>query len=58
MENCISAVGKILKYQPRLVGSQAEVDQLLRRWLSWLPVTEDKEEAVHVYGYICDLIER
>nr|CAB3256613.1 importin-5 [Phallusia mammillata] len=57
LENCISAVGKILQHQPNLVGSQAEVSALLQTWLSWLPVTEDKEEAVHVYGYVCDLIE-
>lgn len=25
--------------------------------VSWLPVVEDKDEAPHVYGYLCDLIE-
>lgn len=25
--------------------------------LSWLPVVEDEDEAPHVYGYLCDLIE-
>lgn len=25
--------------------------------LTWLPVTEDEDEAPHVYGYLCDLIE-
>lgn len=24
---------------------------------SWLPVIEDDDEAVHVYGYLCDLIQ-
>ena len=24
---------------------------------NWLPVTEDDEEAPHVYGYLCDLIQ-
>lgn len=24
---------------------------------NWLPVTEDEEEAPHVYGYLCDLIQ-
>lgn len=24
---------------------------------SWLPVVEDEEEAPHVYGYLCDLIQ-
>ncbi|CAB0016134.1 unnamed protein product, partial [Nesidiocoris tenuis] len=25
--------------------------------LSWLPVWEDTDEAPHVYGYLCSLIE-
>lgn len=25
--------------------------------LSWLPVSEDEDEAEYVYGYLCDLIE-
>ena len=33
------------------------IDELLPVWLTWLPVTEDKEEAVHVYNFLCDLIE-
>ena len=56
LENCISAVGKILKYAPGLLGDQRSA--LLSDWLSWLPVVEDKEEATHVYSFICDLIER
>lgn len=24
---------------------------------TWLPVVEDEEEAPHVYGYLCDLIQ-
>lgn len=28
----------------------------LRRF-SWLPVIEDEDEAPHVYGYLCDLIQ-
>lgn len=24
---------------------------------SWLPVTEDSDEAPHIYGYLCDLIQ-
>jgi len=55
LENCISAVGKILKYAPGLLGDQRSA--LLSDWLSWLPVVEDKEEATHVYSFICDLIE-
>jgi importin-5 len=52
-ENAIAAVTKILKHCS--VPTTAEV---LARWMSWLPVWEDNEEAVHVYGYLCDLVEK
>ncbi|EFN77942.1 Importin-5 [Harpegnathos saltator] len=52
-ENAISAVTKILKYNNKAIN----VDEILPLWLSWLPVVEDEDEAPHVYGYLCDLIE-
>ena len=52
-ENCISAVTKICKYNQSMIN----VNDVIPNWLSWLPVTEDHEEAPHVYGYLCDLIE-
>ncbi|KAF5892917.1 importin-5, partial [Clarias magur] len=52
-ENCISAVGKVMKYRPECVN----VDEILPHWISWLPLNEDKEEAVHTFNYLCDLIE-
>jgi len=52
-ENAISAVTKILKYN----GSQVNLDQILPVWFSWLPVTEDVDEAPYVYGFLADLIE-
>ncbi|XP_052402072.1 importin-5 [Carassius gibelio] len=52
-ENCISAVAKVMKYRPECVN----VTELLPHWLSWLPLNEDKEEAVHTFNYLCDLIE-
>lgn len=30
---------------------------LLNFRFSWLPVTEDEDEAPHIYGYMCDLIQ-
>lgn len=52
-ENAISAVTKVCKYIDTV-----PLDSILPLWLSWLPVIEDKEEAPHVYNYLCDLIER
>lgn len=53
-ENCISAVGKVMRYRPEC----ANVNEILPHWLSWLPLNEDKEEAVHTFDFLCDLIER
>eukprot|EP00111_Clytia_hemisphaerica_P019077 TCONS_00056356-protein len=52
-ENCISAVTKICKHNSSMINA----NEVITKWLSWLPVTEDQEEAPHVYGYLCDLIE-
>uniref|UniRef100_A0A3B4B4F7 TOG domain-containing protein n=1 Tax=Periophthalmus magnuspinnatus TaxID=409849 RepID=A0A3B4B4F7_9GOBI len=52
-ENCISAVGKVVRFQPEWVN----VNEVLPHWLSWLPLKEDKEEAVHTFDFLCDLIE-
>lgn len=53
-ENAIAAVAKILKYNSSLV----DIGRVLPAFIGWLPVWEDKEECPHVYGYLCDLIER
>lgn len=52
-ENAISAVAKICKFNP----SSVRCEEVLPHWLSWLPVWDDEEEAVHIYGFLCDLIE-
>ncbi|KAG9262144.1 importin-5 [Astyanax mexicanus] len=52
-ENCISAVGKVMRYRPECIN----VNEVLPHWVSWLPLNEDKEEAVHTFNYLCDLIE-
>jgi len=51
-ENAIAAVTKILKH-----GLVPASNDVLLRWMSWLPVWEDAEEAVHIYGYLSDLVE-
>ena len=33
------------------------VKEVLPHWLSWLPLHEDKEEAVQTFNYLCDLSE-
>lgn len=53
-ENCISAVGKVMRFQPQCVN----LNLVLPLWLGWLPLSEDKEEAVHTFDFLCDLIER
>lgn len=53
-ENAISAVAKILKYNNSAVQNK---DEIISAWLSWLPVVEDEDEAPHIYGYMCDLIQ-
>uniref|UniRef100_A0A3B5MRZ7 Uncharacterized protein n=1 Tax=Xiphophorus couchianus TaxID=32473 RepID=A0A3B5MRZ7_9TELE len=52
-ENCISAVGKLMRFRPECVNA----NEVLPHWLSWLPLKEDKEEAVHTFDFLCDLIE-
>ncbi|XP_068612345.1 LOW QUALITY PROTEIN: importin-5 [Brachionichthys hirsutus] len=52
-ENCISAVGKVVRFRPECVN----VGEVLPHWLSWLPLNEDKEEAAHTFDFLCDLIE-
>lgn len=53
-ENAISAVTKILKFNKSALQN---VDEIINIWFSWLPVTEDSDEAPHIYGYLCDLIQ-
>ena len=52
-ENAISAVVKVCKYN----GGKVNVDELIPRLSYWLPVSDDADEAGHIYGYICDLLE-
>jgi hypothetical protein len=56
-ENCISAVTKICKHSLEWKSGCLATQEVLSDWLQWLPITEDKEEAPHVYGYLCDLVE-
>ena len=52
-ENAISAVTKILKFN----HSALNLDEIISHWITWLPIWEDEDEAPHIYGYLCDLVE-
>lgn len=53
-ENAIAAITKILSYN----CSQVDIREVLPHWLNWLPVWEDEDEAPHVYGFLCTLLEQ
>ena len=51
-ENAISALGKILKYQP----NTPDAPQLLTHWLSLMPLTHDFEEAKIMNEFLADCL--
>ena len=53
-ENAISAVTKVCLH----LENQVPLESILPVWLSWLPVYEDKEEAPHIYSYLCKQVEK
>ncbi|CAL1533984.1 unnamed protein product [Lymnaea stagnalis] len=53
-DNAISAVVKICQFN----GSKVNIEELLARLVSWLPILSDEEEAAHVYTYFCDLLDK
>jgi len=53
-ENCISAVSKVFKH---IIGVDRLDEEMITTWLSWLPISEDDEESVHIYGLLMDLLE-
>ena len=53
-ENAIAAVTKIMKYN----ASAINLEEIMPLWFNWLQVIEDADEAPHVYGYLCDLVEQ
>lgn len=54
MENAVSAIAKILKYNSSEVQAKEE---LIARFVGFLPVWNDPEEVPYVYDYFCDLVE-
>ncbi|VDD82167.1 unnamed protein product [Mesocestoides corti] len=58
-ENAVSSITKMMKYRPECLvpAGLNDMNALIARWLTWLPIWEDEEETDHVYGYLCDLVE-
>eukprot|EP01127_Copromyxa_protea_P013418 TRINITY_DN361_c0_g1_i1.p1 TRINITY_DN361_c0_g1~~TRINITY_DN361_c0_g1_i1.p1 ORF type:complete len:1095 (-),score=333.86 TRINITY_DN361_c0_g1_i1:67-3351(-) len=53
-ENAISSVGKIIVFQESQLGS--DVPELIKLWLSWLPIEIDDIEAKAVHKHLFGLI--
>lgn len=53
-ENAISSVGKIIVFQEPELGG--DVPELMKLWLSWLPIEVDEIEAKAVHKHLCNLI--
>jgi len=51
-ENAISSVGKILKYQPKTIP----FGEVWAKWLSYLPISEDKAEAKLSHEFVIDTL--
>jgi importin-5 len=54
VDNCISAVGRIIMSQP--VGFDRS--KAIPEWLEHLPLKYDKDEATNVYECLCALVEK
>jgi hypothetical protein len=54
-ENAISSVGRIIQYQPELLGDK--LPQLTDIWVSWLPIEVDSIEAKLVHQQLCYFIK-
>ena len=47
-----SAVAKIMQHRPDV----APLANWLERWISWLPVYEDREESANCYSFIAQIL--
>ncbi|KAL3083321.1 hypothetical protein niasHS_011123 [Heterodera schachtii] len=52
-ENAISAVAKILKYN----ATEVNFNEVVPRFVGWLPIWNDEEEVPYVFDFFCDLVE-
>jgi len=54
-ENAISSVGKIIQFQTSFLNEK--LPEVIKLWLSWLPLQIDLIEAKLVHKQLCTLIE-
>ena len=47
-----SAVAKIMQHRPDV----APLSNWLERWITWLPVYEDREESANCYSFIAQIL--
>jgi hypothetical protein len=55
-DNAISALGKIILYQPEMLGANRAA--AVQMFLGYLPVVVDEEEGNKEHGCLCSLLER
>ena len=54
IDNCVSAVGKVIQYAPELIDNYAAA---VHGWLRMLPLTHDVMEGKANYELLCELLE-
>ncbi|KAK3346295.1 armadillo-type protein [Lasiosphaeria hispida] len=54
-ENACAAVAKALHYNASAIP---QVDQVVARWIEFLPITNDEEAAPYAYLYLAELIDK
>lgn len=54
-ENAISAIAKIIMYRP---NAAPNMEELIKMFVRWLPITEDDEEVEPCLELVCGLMEQ
>jgi len=55
-DNAVPSIGKIIKHQSATLGEAQTLVQLIHRWLSFLPLGFDKEEAQQQHELLADIL--
>lgn len=51
-DNATASIGKIIKYQ----GEKINLKEVVDKWISFLPIEEDKSEGKEQYELLCDIV--